>query len=394
MKPVIRSLTLRGFRSIASERVEFDNPTFFVGVNGSGKSNVLDALAFLADAMRPPLRSAIDIRGGLSNLCHRTDNPQGVNGFGLKVEIGRNRRIGHYSFEIGFSRQRSPYVNREQCQVANEAGEILWFDRDRDNFRSNVEGLALPIEPDALALPLIGGHKGFSKLFRLLFTIAVYSIDPNTLRRDRDAGAAGDLLGDGANTVNVLQELQDHSPETVGRISELLSSIMPSRVHVRPVQRGDRASLEFDQEWNGDGRITLSAAPMSDGTLLALGFLTAIFQPFPHSLIAIEEPENTIHPGALSLISDLLEFASKRSQVMVTTHSPELLDARWIQDRHLRAVYWQDGATHVAPVGRASREALQEHLMSPGELLRSNVLDAPPIHEHFEATPIFEAVPG
>jgi predicted ATPase len=113
---------------------------------------------------------------------------------------------------------------------------------------------------------------------------------------------------------------------------------------------------------------------MSDGTLRVLGMLMAVFQKSTPSLIVIEEPEATIHPGALGAILDLIHIASQRMQVVVTTHSPELLDAKWIQDEHLRVVEWSKGASHIVRVSDSVREMLKQHLMGAGELMRSNAL--------------------
>ena len=120
---------------------------------------------------------------------------------------------------------------------------------------------------------------------------------------------------------------------------------------------------------------------MSDGTLRAVGLLTAVYQQPPPSLLAIEEPEATIHPGALGAILDLLRHASKQMQVVVTTHSPEVLDGKWIRDEHLRIVDWREGATHVSRISDSSRRALQKHLMGAGELLRSNALEPGPLFQ-------------
>ncbi|PYQ60076.1 MAG: hypothetical protein DMF53_17705, partial [Acidobacteria bacterium] len=65
----------------------------------------------------------------------------------------------------------------------------------------------------------------------------------------------------------------------------------------------------------------------------------------------------------------------------------------WIEDRHLRIVYWEDGATRVSRIGKAPREALQEHLMGAGELLRSNLLDDPPLSHAIPEASLFEALP-
>lgn len=195
----------------------------------------------------------------------------------------------------------------------------------------------------------------------------------------QDADRGVDLRPDGSNVASVLQRIEHRSPETLARIGDLLAAALPHAVDVKPVRYGHRLSIEFVQEWGGGQQVTFNASSMSDGTLRALGILTAVFQePLP-SLLVIEEPEATVHPGALGLILDLLQFASDRTQVVVTTHSPELLSAKWIEDRHLRIVSWEDGSTYISPIADGARKALQEHLMDAGELLRSDALDAPPL---------------
>ena len=107
--------------------------------------------------------------------------------------------------------------------------------------------------------------------------------------------------------------------------------------------------------------------------------------------MAIEEPEATIHPGALGVILDVLRYASDRTQLIVTTHSPEVLDADWLEDRHIRIVSWHDGTTRVTPLAVGSREALRQHLMTAGELLRSNALEGtPPTSETLPRSALFE----
>jgi predicted ATPase len=134
--------------------------------------------------------------------------------------------------------------------------------------------------------------------------------------------------------------------------------------------------LAFDQEGTKERTVTFDAGSISDGTLRVLGMVTALVQQPTPSLILIEEPEATIHPGAMGTIQNLIQIGAERSQVIVTTHSPELLDAKWIEERHLRVVWWENGATFVYPLGAGAVSALQQHLMSPGELFRVNALDA------------------
>jgi predicted ATPase len=156
-------------------------------------------------------------------------------------------------------------------------------------------------------------------------------------------------------------------------------------------KHGRNLSLEFTQEWGEQKRLKFEGFSMSDGTLRAIGMLAAVFQRSMPSLIAVEEPEATIHPGALESVLDLLRHASKHMQVVVTTLSSELLDVKWITDRHLRIVEWTEGATRVAPVSDSAGKALHDHLMGAGELLRSNALDPAPLFEdHAGQEELFE----
>jgi len=96
-------------------------------------------------------------------------------------------------------------------------------------------------------------------------------------------------------------------------------------------------------------------------------------------VLVIEEPEATIHPGALGAILDLLRHASRHMQLIVTTHSPDVLDADWLRDEDLRIVTWEEGATRILPLAGGTQEALREHLMSAGNCCVPTRLRATPI---------------
>ena len=104
----------------------------------------------------------------------------------------------------------------------------------------------------------------------------------------------------------------------------------------------------------------------SDGTVRLLGLLTAFYQEGPASLIGVEEPELTVHPGALAVLAEVMVEASYRSQVVATTHSPDLIDRLPIES--LRAVEMRDGCTEVGPVSKIQTNAVLKGLFSAGEL--------------------------
>jgi len=385
-EPIIKSLILEGFRSIASERIELDNPTILVGQNGSGKTNIVDAFALLAEAMTSPLETVVARRGGVSSLCHKPE----ATSFGLAMRFGAfgdEVESADYAFKVVRTVGESFEIETESCQVAGKAGvELGYFDRNGFG-EKNGDGQPVtvfssfppPVDRSALTLPFVGGHKAFAPLFRFLSNMRSYSIDPGRIRELQDPASGASLSSDGSNAASVLQRMTRDANWLVERIGELLGAIVPHEISVRPIQYGNKLAMQFTQKW-GEGReVTFEASSMSEGTLRVLGLLIAVFQEPTPSLIIIEEPEASIHPGALGLISDLIQAASERTQVIVTTHSPELLDMKWIEDRHLRLVSWENGATRVSRISDGTRRVLQEHLAGAGEMLRSNSLDSAPL---------------
>jgi predicted ATPase len=142
-------------------------------------------------------------------------------------------------------------------------------------------------------------------------------------------------------------------------------------------------TLEFRQDVAGAKHPwRFLAQNMSDGTLRALGVVTALFQgnrDFSPSLVGIEEPETALHPAATAALREALERAASRTQIIVTSHSPDLLDDKKISGDSVLAVVSDAGETQIAPLDSASLMALQEQLFSPGELLRISQLAPDPL---------------
>lgn len=387
MNQVIQRLILKRFRSVPSQVIDFERSTFLVGRNGSGKSNILDAFSFLAEATALPLQAIFDRRGGIGAVRNRTSGQSHPPNLGLGVVFGPlngNARGGRYAFEVKAIPKYGFEVVREQCVVLPNQGERHWFNRTMRGFSSNVKGLDPALDPSSLGLPVVGGDARFAPVVRALAGIRVHRIDPARLREMQDPDSGTTLRADGSNASSVVQELERTAQDDFARLHEILATIVPNTKSVRTKKHGNKLALEFLQEW-GDGKakksLRFEAFNMSDGTLRALGLLTAVYQRPRPSVLSVEEPEATIHPGALGAILDLLRHASRQMQVVVTTHSPEVLDAKWITEDQIRIVDWQAGATRVGHVCEAARQTLQEHLMGAGELLRSNALETEPLFE-------------
>jgi predicted ATPase len=117
---------------------------------------------------------------------------------------------------------------------------------------------------------------------------------------------------------------------------------------------------------------------MSDGTLRALGILLSIFQTGNGkriTLVGMEEPEIALHPAAAGILLDALREASRETQIVVTSHSPDLLDLADLASESILAVHTEKGDTQIAPIDPASVAMLRQGLYTPGELLRLGQLE-------------------
>lgn len=394
-KPVLERLGLRGFRSFRTETVSFDNPVFLVGLNGSGKSNLVDALGFLGEAMQLPLHAVVRSRGGFPVVAHRDPAGNGPVNLGLSVAL-RNpdadtSRVD-YEFELRHQGDGGEFeVAREKCVVEGVDGEVVRFERAKapeapQQWPAVPEGLTPNLEPDHLALPVVGGHPRFRAAQEFLTGIQVCRVEPEALRLPQEPEGGARLRADGRNAASVLDEIQRTAEMDNGVMRALMESVVPGMLDFRPKRLGAHLTIEFRQKRN-EGGISFPASSMSNGTLRLLGLLLAVFQRRRPSVLAIEEPELTMHPGAVGAVLDVLRHAGRFMQVVVTTHSPEVLDAKWIEDRHLRMIESEEVVSRVRPVSAPTRGILRDRLASAGELLRSNALrsedsltvDLPPV---------------
>jgi len=238
--------------------------------------------------------------------------------------------------------------------------------------------------PDRLYLVNLSGRAEFRPVYDALAHMGFYNLNPEQIR-DLQSPDAGDLLTrEGGNLASMLASLQKNAPELKARIEEYLSLVVPgiSGADAKPV--GPKETVEFRQVVKGSkDPWRFLATNMSDGTLRALGVLVALFQGAGRDgararLVGIEEPEAALHPAAAGVLRDSLRDACEHTQVLVTSHSPDLLDETSITNEEILAVVAEDGETRIGPLDAAGRTALRDHLYTAGELLRMNQLRPDP----------------
>ena len=166
----------------------------------------------------------------------------------------------------------------------------------------------------------------------------------------------------------------------MARVRAFLTNIVPGITDVQRVALGPKETLQFAQRVAGSEHPwKFYASSMSDGTPRALGALVAVSQigteRGPATIVGIEEPETALHPAAAGALVDALKHASGRTQVLLTTHSADLLDEVDPATATMLVVASNEGTSVVGQFDQASRRAIEDHLYTPGELLRMDQIE-------------------
>lgn len=372
----IRRVRAKNFKSIAACDVELGPLTYLVGPNGSGKSNFLDILHFVKDALQGSLENALHLRGGLSEVRRRSGGHP--THFGVRLDFRLpDGRDGHYAFNIGARPAGGFEVQREECAISGPGGGPSYVVAQGVPEKSSEE--VFPVStPDRLALVNAAGLPAFRPVFDALTRMGFYNLNPRVIRDLQKPQEGTALKPLGENIASVLAFMERYAPEDKNLVEEYLNLVVPSVHGVERVGVGHMETLELRQDTAGAKQPWRFAAnSMSDGTLRALGILVALFQGGETqrpSIVGIEEPEVALHPAAAAVVRDALARAATRSQVLVTSHSPELLDDESVAVESLLAVSGDGGVTRIAPVDEASRTLIRDGLYTAGELLTLNQL--------------------
>ncbi|MBM4465079.1 MAG: hypothetical protein FJ014_05905 [Chloroflexi bacterium] len=184
-----------------------------------------------------------------------------------------------------------------------------------------------PAEPQRLVLNRYQDQTRFPILSTLLSAMrswAFYSFIPAQMAQPTPARRDLRLQKEGANISSVFHTFQSEWGESFAEVEELLKTAVPEMERLlTPLTEEGQTYLAMEER---GFPLRIPSWAMSDGTLRFLGQLAALLSPDPPTMACFEEPENCIHPGLLELVVDVLKSASRKTQVLATTHSPNLLN--------------------------------------------------------------------
>jgi predicted ATPase len=401
--PFLRRVRLRGYKSIAFCDVSLEPLTILVGRNASGKSNFLDALAFLRDLMDMRVAEAVDQRKGWRSLRCRSDSVRGIEmGFESTFESFGSTYQANYTFLLEPTKQNQIRVHKEDLTLTQGGqvsggfgivdGRLHWFLGPThglnelsvpDSDRGTDEGMGAWARKfgrtDRLLLGVLGAQP-FLDLSESLRASDIYNFYPTAIRELQPSTGSPMLVRDGANLGRAIEGLDEIEPETIIRLGQYLQAIVPGVITFHTQPYGDFETVRFSVEGRpGQPPIEFDASSMSDGTLRVLASLVAAFQivlpsGFP-GFVGIEEPETALHPAAIRALVSALDEATLRTQILLTTHNTEMLDDATIRPKNIRVVQMIDGQTVIGPVDEASVEIIKRKLDTLGGLERQNQLE-------------------
>ena len=383
----INYLEIKGFKSIQNVELKDVSPFMVLaGANGTGKSNFVDALAFLSKVIDMGVSKAVSEFGSIENLISPKHKAGDIS---YKIEFEIEKQI--YQYEIMIALKNIASRVKEESLKILKSGEIIF---DSDKIRKELEAKKESnTSDDLIGAGLLGALGGLiwgamkdsdqigqdiingvvtgiglklltdekysfddsflrqNKEFQGLKNVKIFRIDPFTIKNRRStANNLRELNCDGSNIAAVLEKLEKDN-ELREQIIEWMSVIVPEmkKVSVK-TQNIDNSKGLFFEEDSGD---RFPAHMVSDGTIYALCLLVAVLtrvkQP---GITIIEEPERGLHPKAISeLIGFIREHASPHHPIILTTHSESVV--RSLELEELYFVSKSQGKTQIKDVRKS-----------------------------------------
>jgi predicted ATPase len=366
---MIHQIRIQNFRSLRDVTVELSPVTVFIGKSGTGKTNFASAIRFLRDCLTfSP--------GHAAQRCPNykcATNPSGAMEFRV---VFRVPEFGEpFTYVLQLSEQH--LSNAPSVESLEYGGQVVFKQRSRPNAGPEWE-----VEPRLTSVPqageialrrLPGIEEAAIAHTALTAAIGVYSFPYDVLSGENPGQDEGAGLGDiGGNYRGVLAAIA----------RDLHRGVAVRKAMIATLQRinGSIASMELDSLQNpqnvvvahrlGEKTLPLSLSHESDGFRRFYAHLLALYQIPPKQTVVFEEPENGIYPAALGLLADEFKAAPDdyRGQVLLTTHSPALLDC--FSDDQIRVVELDDSLeTQIGTLDEGQKQSLRDKLLFPGELL-------------------------
>lgn len=376
----VTQITLKNFRAFQNVEMR-DIPRFavLVGANGTGKSTLFQVFAFLRDAMTTNVTTALAKLGGSRGIQEvRSRGSKGDIEIELKFRPEPTERLVTYTLCIGEQDGR-PIVSREILKYRRGSRGQPWHYLDFSNGRGTAvtneidevkKESQLDREEQVLKSPDLLAIKGLAQFQRFPAVVAlgdlierwhISDFHISRARPEQEAGYAEHLSREGENLSLVIEYLHNRHRAVFDKILEKLKSRVPgiSKVESKPTEEG-RILLKFQ---DGAFEDPFLARYVSDGTIKMLAYLTLLYDPEPHPLLCVEEPENQLYPSLLlELAEEFRSYSHRGGQVIVSSHSPDFLNGVELDE-----VFWLQKVDGYTQIKRARDDKQIAAYMAEGD---------------------------
>ena len=378
----LESISLKNFKAFkGAELKNVPRMCVLVGANGTGKSTLFNVFGFLKDALTEDVHVALTKLGGSRGFQEaRSRDTSGPIEIELKFRERDNAPLITYALAINED-DHGPFIERELLKYRRGSKGQPWHFLDF----SRGEGRAVTNEPDqvadeqdlqredqvlksrdTLAVKGLAQFKKFPAAMALGELISKWHVSDFHIQRARpeqEAGHAEHLSKEGENLALVTEFLYKRHRDVFDTIIDRLKHRVPGIINVeaKTTEEG-RVLLRFQ-----DGSFTdpFLARHVSDGTIKMFAYLTLLYDPLPHPLLCIEEPENQLYPRLLTeLAEEFRDYANRGGQVFISTHSPEFLNACELDE-----VFWLTKENGYTAVRRAADDKQVSDYMKHGDKL-------------------------
>ena len=378
----LESLRLKNFKAFQdAELRDIPRMCVLVGANGTGKSTIFSVFGFLKDALTENVHVALTRLGGSRGFQEaRSRNSHGPVEIELKFREHDGSPLITYFLAVN-ERDDTPFVERELLKYRRGSKGQPWHFLDF----SNGEGQAVTNEPDqvqaeeelqrehqVLKSPDTLAVKGLAQFKKFPAAMALGELISNwhisdfhiqQARPEQEAGFAEHLSTQGENLALVTEFLYKRHRDIFNKILSRLAKRVPgiSKVEAKTTEEG-RVLLRFQ-----DGAFTdpFLARHVSDGTIKMFAYLILLYDPKPHPLLCVEEPENQLYPKLLlELAEEFRDYAQRGGQVFISTHSPDFLNACKLEE-----VFWLVKEKGYTTVRRAADNEQIAAYMKDGDQL-------------------------
>lgn len=345
MKLKLESLRLKNFRAFKNAEIKnIPGYCVLVGANGVGKSTVFSVFEFLKDALDNNVNAALGRLGGNRGFQEvRSRGTEGPIEIELKFRSKDKGPLTTYLLAIN-EKNGKAFVEKEVLKYRRGSKGQPWnfldfsdgkgfaitnelesvhseqeLTREEQNLKSN----------DILAIKGLAQFQKFPAVMALGELIDNWHISDFHISKARstpEENYAEHLDREGENLPLVVQYLHKLGDGTFDKILDMLSKRVPgvSKVQAKTTEEG-RVLLKFQDGAFADPFLSKF---VSDGTIKMLAYLVLLFDPKPHPLLCVEEPENQLYLSLLEVLAeDFRQYANRGGQVMVSTHSPDFLNA-------------------------------------------------------------------